>query len=489
MSKALLNKSALIISILFSISLLFSCASKQEEDVLQEPVSPETELSETVETPEAEDDTPDLPPESQVFIPETKENETEENKTPEYEEVFELEEIPDPVVYEISLPPLPEETETLPEEVPEEITEPAPLPLPLKEEEIIELPEIPESTISAPENIENEIENSEDEPDSIDVTESYDQIEDEVEDVESVESVTDEETDSDTLVEDEGNQDSDQTTEIIPSRSVSMNNGQSLDIEYPGKGWIYLGCTDGSKSLTSAGRRITGSKNTVFTLIAKIPGTVILHFYKEDLLADKYIDDYLEVTVSEIKSKSSFHVKAPAYSEAVPKKPEEKIQKHTEPAVPQENKTEVLAEPKKENKPVTKTATPETTAEKPVNTNATVEKKEEPVVSPTETIPVPEKVNLLNPEEYLEAARKALDEKRWTDCYNNLQIFIETTDKNKDEGYFLLGKFYEANSDYRNVKKSIEAYKEVTDGYPLSKFYDEAEKRIIYLQRFYINIR
>ena len=88
---------------------------------------------------------------------------------------------------------------------------------------------------------------------------------------------------------------------IVPSRSVTIKNGEYLDIEYPGKGWVYLGAVDMSKNLTYFGRKL-GTENTKYSFSGKTAGTVILHFYKEDLLTNEYIDDYIEVTVLEEKS-------------------------------------------------------------------------------------------------------------------------------------------------------------------------------------------
>lgn len=73
--------------------------------------------------------------------------------------------------------------------------------------------------------------------------------------------------------------------------------------------------------------------------------------------------------------------------------------------------------------------------------------------------------------------------------YNNLTNFLAISESNRDEALFLLGQLYEGNSEYRNIKKSVETYEELTENYPVSPYWEDANKRVVYLKRFYINIR
>ncbi len=112
-------------------------------------------------------------------------------------------------------------------------------------------------------------------------------------------------------------------TPVEPSRSVSMDNRQYLDIRYPGAGWVYLGEVTregdsiGTPSLTYFGRRRT-SEDTSFTLRSTRPGTTILHFYKQDVLSATFIDDFLEVTISEDEAELGSRIVAPSYGAIVP---------------------------------------------------------------------------------------------------------------------------------------------------------------------------
>lgn len=455
----------------------FSCASKETEipeNLIQDLSEPET--TETVPEDISEDSENEAQTESDIalenseektetsedltFLKENSETESFESENDEVsdcDEIEELEEIIEPEVFEEELPP--EEPEIISSETTDQEQSSEKEAEPLTEEETTEIEELPEIITEIIENdqvsdaFDTELTEASMGQDNNDSSNEIDEIieisNDQVDEVESLEeSSTDEE---DKISEEE------EKVEIIPSRSVTLKKGEILEVSYPGKGWIFLGATDGSKKLTSTGRK-TNAKSTDFSLMARVSGTVILHFYKEDILADKYIDDYLEVTVQDIKSKSTVHVKAPSYAEKVPAKPETKTEPETV-------------------KPV----------EKPVT-------KPEPAIKPVQPAPVAEVLaasekTVLSAEDYLLRAKKALDEKNFTEGYNNLQNFLLLAETNRDEGLFLLAKLLEGNSEYRNIKKSVETYEELTNSYPLSKYWDDANKRVIYLKRFYINIR
>lgn len=108
--------------------------------------------------------------------------------------------------------------------------------------------------------------------------------------------------------------------EIVPSRTATMKNNQYLDIEYPGKGWIYLGEEDSKELMRYFGKKI-GERNTTFCLRSRETGTTILHFYKNDALTDRVIDDYLIVEISGTNDGTK-HAVAPLYADTIPQKPE-----------------------------------------------------------------------------------------------------------------------------------------------------------------------
>jgi outer membrane protein assembly factor BamD (BamD/ComL family) len=52
----------------------------------------------------------------------------------------------------------------------------------------------------------------------------------------------------------------------------------------------------------------------------------------------------------------------------------------------------------------------------------------------------------------------------------------------------MLGQLLEADSPIKNIKEAINTYQSLCDSYPASKYWESANKRIIYLKRFYIDI-
>ena len=60
---------------------------------------------------------------------------------------------------------------------------------------------------------------------------------------------------------------------------------------------------------------------------------------------------------------------------------------------------------------------------------------------------------------------------------------------NADEAYFLLGKLYEQDSSLRDIRKSIDYYTKLRDQYPFSSYWEEAGRRIQYLNQHFIYVR
>lgn len=112
------------------------------------------------------------------------------------------------------------------------------------------------------------------------------------------------------------------------SRSMVVKRGQTIEVVYPGRGWIYQENIDSDGNIDTRNRnfifggRKLGVENQVFTVRSRNPGKYMLHFYKNDALTEEYIDDYLEVFVEEESASSAKPVLAPDYAGfAVPKKP------------------------------------------------------------------------------------------------------------------------------------------------------------------------
>lgn len=335
---------------------------------------------------------------------------------------------------------------------------------------------------------------------------------------------------------------------ITPSRSVTLKNNLQFDVEYPGSGWVYLGESEQQKMFSFNGRK-TKDDVTVFSLKTRKSGSSILHFYKNDALTGKYIDDYLEINVTDELATDAEKVIVPSYEELVPAKPireprqtVEYVAENTEnlaplktnPAAQKElaktEKKEAQTPAKKaESKPAqatkaVKTPTAKTSSTAVTETKSTAkndvkndaekkvaassesdsstkkeERKEESakaeklesLVKETNVtkIDTDEVTESIAAESLLENANKALSEKKYDDALKYAQNYVAGSSRNLDEAYYILGQIYEANSKLKNIKSSVKFYSKVVDNYPLSKFWAPSNNRLVYLRRFYIDIR
>lgn len=293
---------------------------------------------------------------------------------------------------------------------------------------------------------------------------------------------------------------------IKPSRSMTIKKNQYIDITYPGTGWIYLGQKDNKKDFTFFGRKL-GGKDTSFTLRAKNPGTYLLHFYKNDPLTNSYIDDYLEVIVENKETSSTEHILAPNYATIVPPKvtitaetrKENKKQNINKTVDENKNKQQKTQEEQTQNvaskkqidssvKTVIQTQDAENTNEIPEtsNTQNIIETKQEE--NNTQNKPN-QNLDKLKETELLALAKKQFANKEHSNALYTLEKFFEKAVSKIDEGLFLQGQILESKSDVQNIKGAIDSYELIVKSYPASAYWTQANKRTIFLKRFYINIR
>ena len=358
---------------------------------------------------------------------------------------------------------------------------------------------------------ENQIQNAktgdQESSDKTDENLPQDEVESEVESLEPANESTENSTDD---VQEIGDDDDDDESElvveeeeIIPSRKVTMKKQEYLDITYPGKGWIYMGITDGTKDLTYYGRKL-GTENTKFTLQAKNAGTKIVHFYKNDALTGNYIDDYLEIEILNEKGSNKTHIEAPEYKQPSPKKAEKTV---VEPAVESET-TDTPATPINTSatsaSPATPTATSATKATALATTSSATPSAAPAANSPQgspvgqtslqdatngKSAAVESSPESKNSDTLLQEAKVLYNEKEYKEALNRLNEFFEIATTKQDQGLFLQGQILEAKSEVQDIKAAIEAYSKLTKNYPASSKWDDANKRIIYLKRFYLEVR
>lgn len=504
--------------LLTAVSFLFFSCGTTKTDASETDLIPEVpELDASVEAILSDENTDselDIDLDNQEETPETENTLTSENdsstesSTEEINDSYpELEDIEEPGITDISIEEIikaEEEAKTLEQELLKQQEENKPEEEPvLIEEELSPIQDNETDTSVNPSDISTSDTDNFSEDESLQETESQDSSEEQNESSEENADIDLEDEEIEEIV-------------IIPSRSVTMNKGETLAVEYPGSGWIYMGSTSEYNNLTSRGRKL-GSADTKYTLQAKEAGTQIHHFYKVDNLTGEYIDDYLEVIVLDKKGTSNTVITAPAYKEIVPEKPAEPAKAANKKNEPAQNETT----DSENNKTVSEKTAAKTSSSSTADTSKTTKtsdedinsitpkatstnKKSEPQIqtsdeddaveflddSDSDEVEYIEEIDepAVDLEGLLETAKADFSLKNYSNAFDALTKYINNSSDNRDEALYLLGQLYESDGPLKNIKEAINTYETLCDNYPASNYWDKANKRIIYLKRFYINI-
>lgn len=500
--------------------LIFSCASTATES---EPI--ETDSTEFIET----DNETSSENQDEYNNIESSDNEADAENEEEEETEYEVpEDFVEPDVQDLELPLETEEAEITDSENTESIIEepissdeielsPLQKDYPyLEEEDLINkleeenIPDLPneESETDEENAIESDENNSED-TDVNDLTDDHtDNLTDEAEEELDAESATENETEDDSYEQEIENPDVESEEIIImPSRSVTLKRGENLEVVYPGSGWIYMGSLSEYNNLASRGRKL-GATDTKYTLLAKEAGTQIHHFYKVDNLTGEYIDDYLEVIVLDKKGSSKTTVTAPEYQAFIPPKAERPAKASVS---EKDNSTEavttIIENTEASEKSETETDSPvieqntdrtlvtEDLSKNESNDSISMSTDDTFASSLDDVISIDEDYseysqennlqNAIDTNSLLENAIILYNDKKYQEANLLLSEFFEYSTDRIDEGLFLQGQIYEAESPVRDIKKSIENYEALIKNYPSSEYWNDANKRIKYLRRFY----
>lgn len=310
---------------------------------------------------------------------------------------------------------------------------------------------------------ENSMENQENLPQNGQETESKAELSEEIEEEEPKENT--EQTES--------------NPQKTPSRSMTAKNNQYVDIIYPGRGWIYMGEDEGKDQILRYFGRKLGTENTTFTLRTTKSGETVLHFYKNDVLKGEYIDDYLEIKVLEESAKPNERAKAPSYEESVPQKP-----------VRLEKKAETQEETQKTDEIKNIEEKTSDNEQKLSSQDETNLKKNDVSNDVSNEVSKPEQKKSLkvDTKNLLEQAKKDFEAKSYAQALSEVQQYLDTQNTRIDEALFLQGQILEADSEVKNIKSAIDSYNSLIKNYPASTFWQEANRRKIYLNRYYVNI-
>lgn len=235
-----------------------------------------------------------------------------------------------------------------------------------------------------------------------------------------------------TAAEDDAQENRDEVL-IEPSRVEEAELNQSFNILYEGKNWIFLGEKNPVQPpVVGFLKRSFNGNNTVFSLNALSEGETVLHFYKHDLLENTARDEYVLVKVKAVEPQTDAETSSASSSE---------VQTVTDtPLAESDSQTEAAS----------------------------------------------------SPEEVYAQAETAFNETRYADALNILDDFFKNftpSDNCFDKAVFLKARIYETPSDYRNIRGALDEYKKITAFFPESDLWEDARRRIIYINRFYMDIR
>jgi TolA-binding protein len=92
-------------------------------------------------------------------------------------------------------------------------------------------------------------------------------------------------------------------------------------------------------------------------------------------------------------------------------------------------------------------------------------------------------------EEYVRRAREEYQEERFSQSMAVLDQFLERFPRGSDEAYWLYAQICEKQGPSRDIRRALYYYRRLVAEYPQSSRYNDARRRIAYLERYYINIQ
>lgn len=261
------------------------------------------------------------------------------------------------------------------------------------------------------------------------------------------------------------------------SRMVAVEEKQRLELTYPGHGWVYVGEQTSQPGLKYEQRKLQDN-NSIFMFTAEKKGDYVLHFSYFDVFTNEFITDAVAVSVSAARSPAAkAMVKAPEYQG---ESDSDTAEAETAKAV---QTTSQLSSSSDDIAAAVSAAqsTPGTAASQAAAENIDASTGQASAAAAAE--------ESLSPDQLLERARTAIASADAGTALTYLDTFFTTAEEKLDEGWFLKGRAYELNGSARNIRLALEAYKTLTDSFPQSKYWAEADARIRYITGFYINIR
>jgi hypothetical protein len=303
---------------------------------------------------------------------------------------------------------------------------------------------------------------------------------------------------------------------MVFSRIVRATVGQLVEIPFRGTGWTYLGELGSRRGMAYDSRRLDPEGQS-FIFRAEAAGTYALKFYKQDFIRDYILNDYVQVIVGEAPESSAGWFKPPidrgrVSAERWPSSLEEADAVARSRAgvpegssVPPESSVPVpeSSVPPAGSVPVPENSVPPAAGFAPTEGPPPVRPgiSDEGIipVRPPSAAAVPEasagaEDGVFLPdgslsEDYMRTAQEEFNAGRVAGALAVLDRFRERFPAGSGEAWWLYGQFYEANSPSRDIRAALDYYRRLVRDYPQSPRYNDARRRIAYLERYYINIQ
>jgi hypothetical protein len=308
--------------------------------------------------------------------------------------------------------------------------------------------------------------------------------------------------------------------EIIFSRIVHAAVGQIVEIPFRGKGWAYIEDVASRRGIAyHSQRNDSDGQSFIFTLEAA--GTYVLKFFRRDLIRDYIINDHVQLIVEETQAVSQTNfdrgrvVAQPRWPSAVEEAqisrgartasepvvtgnrpaqetaPLQRANAQQRPESVQGTNAQQRPESVQEANAQERTSLQDVPVLSSVNTSGQTAQSTTAVnveQSGGESSSLENKENL-TPEAVMRKARETFDGGNIKAAIELLNQLVADYPDVSDEVYWLLGQYYETNSPARNILLSLDNYRRLVKEYPQSNYFNDARRRIAYLERFYINIQ
>ncbi|HPS44476.1 MAG TPA: hypothetical protein PK542_08315 [Treponemataceae bacterium] len=296
-----------------------------------------------------------------------------------------------------------------------------------------------------------------------------------------------------------------------PSRQTTIPAGQTLEVWYPGSGWVFLGDASAQNGLGYENRKLDKA-DTLFTFKALKPGNYILDFSRFDVLDDSFMQDSLAVTVTDEAPIRTGRIRAPDYRAAA------KATGAVQPGVAQAGVAPIGVAPTtaqgssvQAGSVVNGNAAGNVAAATPAargnssqpiagsgqqlypSRGANPPMSDEPAVTSATSGLAPQGNAVADiptdPDAILKKAQSSLASGDAASALSLLDAFFTTAVSSLDEGWYLRGQAYESNGASRDIRKALDAYQTLVQAYPDSPRWKSADERIRYIKQFYQKIR